>query len=284
MTISGKAKIAGVIGWPVSHSRSPLIHNSWLESLGIDGAYIPLNVAPDDFESALRALPKLGFAGVNVTIPHKERAFALLDEVDDAAKATGAVNTVTFTETGLAIGTNSDGVGFVAHLKETHGAIPTGTVVILGAGGAARGIIAALASQGCSRIVLVNRTTDKAEKLKSDFSDMIEIEVRPLSNINEAADKAELLINTSSVGMNNEGTFDIDFARLSSSAIVADIVYSPLETRLLAEAHEAGLTTLDGLGMLLHQATTGFQIWFGQKPEVTEEVRQIAANDLTKGT
>lgn len=280
MILSGKTRVAGVMGWPVGHSRSPRLQNWWLERYQIDGAYIPLPVKPEDFAEALRALPKLGFAGVNVTVPHKEMAFAAVDETSPEAKRVGAVNTVIVKEDGQLFGHNSDGFGFIENLRAgaPNWQASDGPAVVLGAGGAARGICASLLDAGAPEIFLVNRSLAKAEKLADDLKGKI----TPLAweKRNLALKSATLLVNTTSLGMSGQPELEIDLSKLPKSALVTDIVYTPLITGLLKAAKERGNPIVDGLGMLLHQARPGFVAWFGHEPEVTEELRAFMLESL----
>lgn len=272
-TISGGARLAGVMGWPIGHSLSPRIHGYWLETLGIDGAYVPLAVASENLTDALRALPKLGFAGVNITIPHKQAALAALDHVDDLARRIGAVNTVTVGAGGTLAGSNTDAFGFIEHLRAGAPRLEFGggPVVILGAGGAARGVAVALIDAGAADIRLLNRTRARAEALAGDLG--AGIEILDWRERADALDGAALLVNTTSLGMTGAEALDLSLEKLPSSAVVNDIVYAPLQTPLLAAARARGNDVVDGLGMLLHQARPGFAAWFGAEPEVTPGLR-----------
>lgn len=274
MTMSGQAKLAGVMGWPVSHSLSPRLHGFWIREYGIDGAYMPLPVSPANLEHALRVLPKLGFRGVNLTVPHKETALPFLDDVDEIAKRIGAVNTVFVLETGALSGTNTDAEGFLANLKTgVSGWTPrSGTAVVLGAGGAARAVVAGLVDAGCSSVVLLNRTASKAQALATHIGGPIT--VRDWSERNDAVEKATLLVNTTTLGMNGHAPLAIMLQALPQDAVVTDLVYAPLETPLLAEARARGNPVVDGLGMLLHQAAPGFEGWFGKRPQITPALRR----------
>jgi len=274
-TLSGKSRLAGILGWPVSHSRSPRLHGFWLARHGVDGAYMPLPVRPERFPSAVRSLVDLGFAGANVTIPHKEAAFAICDSVSDVARRAGSVNTLVFRD-GRIEGTSTDGFGFLESVRE---AVPgwrvaDGPAVILGAGGAVRAVAAALLDAGCPRLTLVNRTPARAEAIARDLGGPVEIATAP-----PLADAA-LLVNGTSLGMAGEPALDIDLAPMPPGAVVADMVYVPLETRLLAAARGRGLRAVDGLGMLLHQARPGFEAWFGVAPRVDEALRAFLLADL----
>jgi shikimate dehydrogenase len=276
--LSGRAALAGVMGWPVGHSLSPRLHGFWLRQHRIDGAYVPLAVAPDRLEQALRALPAMGFRGVNLTIPHKEPALALVDRITPAAARIGAVNTVIVGQDGL-LGDNTDGYGFIASL--VAGApdwqAGAGPAVLLGAGGAARAIAVALIDAGAPEMRLVNRTLARAETLASQLGDAARergatLTVLPWQDEGALAG-ASLLVNTTSLGMTGQPPLEVDLAPLPAEALVTDIVYNPLETGLLAAARAHGHVVVDGLGMLLHQARPGFRAWFGIDPEVTDALR-----------
>lgn len=270
--LSGAARLAGVTGWPVSHSRSPRIHNTWLNRYEIDGAYVPLPIRPEDFTSIIPALAKAGFAGLNVTIPHKEAAFAVCDHVDESARRAGAVNTLIFTPQGIE-GRNTDGYGFLANLY-SHGVNPkAGPALILGAGGAARGIGAALQEAGVD-ITFTNRTAERAAALATALSPA---KILPWEQREAALADYALLINTTSLGMTHQPPLEMRLDHAAPTLAVADIVFSPLETSLLANARLAGLKPVEGLGMLLHQAVPGFAAWFGVTPEVDEALYQIVA-------
>lgn len=269
--LTGKAVLAGVAGWPVAHSRSPLLHGTWIARHGLDAAYVPLPIAPADFATAVRGLMAAGFRGMNVTIPHKEAAFAVCDEVLPRAHRAGAVNTLVFRD-GRIIGDCTDGFGFLASLPDYE---PTrGPAVILGAGGAARAIAAALLDAGCPHLTLVNRTPERAEALARALGGPVHVSATP------PLEGAALLVNSTSLGMAGQPPLELDLSPLPDHAVVADIVYVPLETRLLAAARARGLTGVDGLGMLLHQARPGFETWFGVAPVVDEELRRIVAADI----
>ena len=275
--LSGHARLAGVFGHPVTHSRSPRLHGFWLQRYGIDGAYIPLGVAPGGFGAAVRALVDLGFRGANVTIPHKLAAFEICDAVAPFARRAGAVNTLVFRD-GRIEGSNTDGFGFLESIREAAPGwrADAGPAVLLGAGGAARAIAAALLDAGAPRVTLVNRTAAKAEALARDLGGPIHVADRP------PLEDAALLVNTTSLGMQGQPGLEVDLAPLPASAVVADIVYVPLETRLLAAARARGLVAVDGLGMLLHQARPGFEAWFGVAPQVDQALRDVVAADIPK--
>lgn len=272
MTLSGKAKLAGVIGWPVGHSRSPRLHGYWLKHLGIDGAYVPLAVKPDDFEPVLRALPRMGFVGANITVPHKEQALALADHVEPLARRIGAVNTLVVRSDGSVEGRNTDAFGFLENLR--HGAPqwnPAEAATVLGAGGAARAVCAALVDAGVPEIRLANRSAARAEQLAADIGGrftVVEWDKRA-----DALAGAGLLVNTTTLGMTGQPPLDLDLSALPLHAVVNDIVYAPLMTELLVAAAARGNRAVDGLGMLLWQAVPGFEAWFGTRPEVTPALR-----------
>ncbi len=272
--LTASARLAGVAGWPVSHSRSPLLHNHWLAQHGIDGAYVPLPVRPADFAQAVAGLRAAGFAGLNVTVPHKEAAFALCDVVEDSARQAGAVNTLVFVADGVR-GANTDGAGFLANLA-AHGVAGAGPALLLGAGGAARAIAAALLSAGI-QVSVANRSPDRAEALRAHLPGL-----RLLDWANREAAVADhaLLVNTTSLGMAGQPVLELSLDRAPPGLVVADIVYVPLETRLLAAARARGLRTVPGLGMLLHQAVPGFAAWFGVTPIVDQACHDLLAADI----
>ena len=273
--LSGRGRVAGVMGWPVAHSRSPRLHGYWLRLHGIDGAYIPLPVRPEHFATALRALPLLGFAGANVTVPHKEAALAAVDRSDATALRIGAVNTIVVASDGTLVGRNSDGFGFMENLRTgAPGWSPkTGPAVILGAGGSARAVAVALLDAGVPEIRIVNRTIERAERLSADIGGPFRIYgwAERVSALGDAA----LLVNSTTLGMKGQPSLELALDRLPRTAVVNDIVYSPLETVLLATARARGNPAIDGLGMLLHQARPGFAAWFGVEPAVTPELRDF---------
>lgn len=279
MMISGAARLAGVAGWPISHSRSPAIHGYWLEAYDIDGAYVPLAIQPNDVEEAFRALPKLGFRGWNVTLPHKEAAFRAVDERSAAAERIGAVNTVTVREDGSLHGDNTDAYGFIANLDQRVPDWPKDRpALVLGAGGAARAACFALAEAGVANIRLANRTADRAKALAAEWPE--HAEVVAWEDRAAAADGAGLVVNTTSLGMQGKAPLEMALDALPADAVVYDIVYVPLTTPLVHAAKVRGNRALDGLGMLLHQATPGFKRWFGRQPSVTEDLIQSIIKDI----
>ena len=271
---------AFVIGWPISHSRSPLIHHYWLEQLGLPGSYARVPVAPPDLATFLANIAVLGFAGGNVTLPHKEKAFAACAVTTPVAQRLKAVNTL-WIEGGQLFGDNTDVAGFLASLDAD---VPdwdksVDKAVVLGAGGAARGIVYALHSRGIRHIALVNRTRSRGEDLQRQFPE-VEIDLADFAALPALLKDADLLVNTTSLGMVGQPPLDIDLAPLPAKAIVADIVYAPLETALLRQAAARGLRTSGGLGMLLYQAAPGFARWFGREPQVTPDMRARVAADI----
>ncbi len=273
MMLTGQARLAGVLGWPVAHSRSPRLHGFWLQQHGIDGAYLPLPVRPERFGHAVRALLDLGFRGANVTVPHKLAAHGLADSLTPRARAIGAVNTLVF-ENGLIRGDNTDGEGFLRNLRAgARGWQPQrGPAVVLGAGGAARAVLVALRDAGVPEIRLLNRTRQTAEALAEELG--TPIRAAAWQDRNAALAGAELLVNTTSLGMTGQPPLELGLERLPDGAVVSDLVYAPLITPLLAAAKARGNVAVDGLGMLLHQAVPGFAAWFGIEPEVTPALRE----------
>ena len=270
-----------VVGWPIAHSRSPLIHNFWIRQLGIPNAiYERLAVPPEELQEVLRNLVDWGFIGANVTVPHKETAFSYLVRHDAIARRLKAVNTIVMTDAGLE-GRNTDGYGFMANLSQgaPNWNPKSGPAVMLGAGGAARAIAAALDDAGVPELRIVNRTPARVETLVKDLG-LKRAKVLTWNQIGEALTGANLLVNTTTLGMKGERDLDIDLTPLPSTALVTDIVYTPLETGLLRIAREHGLKTVDGLGMLLHQAVPGFEAWFGKRPQVSDELRALVLADM----
>jgi shikimate dehydrogenase len=283
MTITGMTRLAGIMGWPVTHSRSPVLHGFWLEETGIDGAYLPLPVRPENIEQALRALPILGFQGCNLTIPHKQAALSVVDRVEPLARRIGAINTIVIGSDGSLEGRNTDAFGFRENLRA---AVPdwdpkAGPAVILGAGGAARAIVAALADAGVAEIRIVNRTTARAASLARDLSTpKVTITVHSWNEVGIAQRDAGLLVNATSLGMAGEPALLLDLSSLAPLTPVVDIVYVPLETDLLATARRRGNPVVDGLGMLLHQGRPGFEAWFSTRVRVTNELRSAVLATL----
>ncbi len=281
MILSGRARLAGVFGWPVAHSLSPRLHGFWLRLHGIDGAYVPLAVVPEDFPEAVRSLARLGFAGANVTLPHKEAALAAMDRLEQSARRAGAVNTIVIGPDRRLTGSNTDGYGFLENLRAGAPGwrAADGPAVVLGAGGAARAICAALLDAGVPELRLGNRTRARAARLAGTLGGPIA--VVDWDDRAAALTDARLLVNTTSLGMSGQPALALDLGRLPRDALVNDIVYRPLETPLLAAARAHGCRVVDGLGMLLHQARPGFASWFGVMPDVTDELRAfvLAAGD-----
>jgi len=278
MTEVTRTPAACLIGWPAAHSRSPLIHHYWLRTLGIEGGYNIEAVPPEGFAEFVLHLSTHGFVGANVTIPHKERALALT-RPDDRARAVGAANTLWYQD-GELRSTNTDIEGFINNLDAcAPGWDSAGEALVLGAGGSSRAVVFGLIERGVRRVHLANRTIDRARAMADQFG----AQVHPVS-WDEAADllpRANLLVNATSLGMHGQGALELDIGRLPPQAVVADLVYVPLQTPLLAAARARGLRTADGLGMLLHQAVRGFELWFGRRPEVTAELRALVEADLT---
>jgi shikimate dehydrogenase len=271
---------ACVIGWPVEHSRSPLIHRYWLKHYGIDGDYVKEAVRPEELARFLGSLGARGYAGANVTLPHKEAALRAAESADEAAMAIGAANTLWLDPDGTLHASNTDAYGFMTNLEAEAPDWNAGRrpVMLLGAGGAARAILHGLLAAGVSRILLANRTRDRAEDLAEAFGEAVEMV--DWADRNRALQGCGLLVNATSLGMTGKEALDVDLAALPNDAVVAEIVYSPLETDLLAAARARGNRVVDGLGMLLHQAVPGFERWFGVRPEVTPELRAHVAASL----
>jgi shikimate dehydrogenase len=278
--LSGRTRLAGVMGWPVAHSLSPRLHGHWLLRYGIDGAYVPLPVPPERLGQALGALAALGFAGVNLTIPHKERAVALMDRLSPTAERIGAVNTVVVAADGTLSGDNTDGSGFIAALSQSAaGWRPeAGPAVLLGAGGAARAVAVALLDAGVPEVRLLNRTPERARALADELGGPVH--AAEWAARAAALDGAALLVNTTSLGMQGQPPLVLTLDALPRTALVTDVVYTPLITPLLAIAQARGNPVVDGLGMLLHQARPGFRAWFGVDPEVGDDLRAVVAAGL----
>jgi shikimate dehydrogenase len=278
-TAMTKPRAACLIGWPAAHSRSPLIHHTWLRALGIEGGYTIESVPPEDVAEFITHLAHYGFIGANVTIPHKERAL-LLSVPDERAKAVGAANTLWY-EGDTLRSTNTDIEGFIHNLDASApGWDGIEDALVLGAGGSSRAVIFGLIERGIRRVHLANRTMERAQALADQFG--AAVLPLPWEAVGEVLPRAGLLVNTTSLGMKGQPALAIDVGRLPPHAVVADLVYVPLQTPLLAAAQAHGLKTADGLGMLLHQAVRGFELWFGQRPEVTPELRALVEDDLTK--
>ena len=267
--------LAGVIGSPIAHSKSPLLHGHWLKTLGIKGHYIPMDVAPENLETVLRALPQAGFVGVNLTVPHKLAPLEIADMVTDRATLIGAANTRIFREDGKIHADNTDGYGFIENLRQNapDWDPKAGPAVVLGAGGAARAIVASLLDAGVPQILLTNRTRMRAESLQSDFG--AKIKVIDWIQAGNILEDAATVVNTTSLGMMGKPELRVPLDGLRKGALVTDLVYNPLQTRLLREATEMGCVTVDGLGMLIHQAVPGFERWFGTRPTSDAATRSV---------
>ena len=274
MTLS-KIPLAGVIGAPIAHSKSPKLHAHWLYKTDLPGHYVPLHIEPNDLEQTLRTLPKLGFVGLNVTVPHKEEVMRYVDVVTDRATLIGAANTLIFRPDGKIKADNTDGFGFIRNL--TTGAPDwnpdAGPALVLGSGGAARAVIAALLEAGVREILLTNRTRARAENLKDIFGPKVKI--IDWIDAGNAIDDAALLVNTTSLGMQGKPELRVPLDGLKRDTVVTDLVYAPLKTGLLSVAEEMGCLTVDGLGMLIHQAAPGFQHWFGVHPPIDDATRAV---------
>jgi len=275
MSMSGSARLAGVVGWPVAQSLSPALHGHWLGQHGIDGAYVPLAVQPADFARVLDGLRRAGFRGVNVTVPHKQAAFALADRHDATARAVGAANLLRFDSGGIQA-CNSDAAGLAAALAEGHANVQGRAAAIWGAGGTARAAICALADMGAAEIRLFNRTPSHAQALAAEFAPLVN---RPVTAAGydawaQASRDVALVVHTTSAGMKKAPPLDLPLTGLPGDAVVFDVVYNPLETALLARARARGLRVVDGLGMLMHQAVPSFEAFFGVRPEVTPALRR----------
>jgi shikimate dehydrogenase len=271
--------LAGVIGWPINHSKSPRLHGHWLQRHGINGAYVAMGVEPRDLEAAFRALPLLGFRGVNVTIPHKENVLKMATKVSDRASLIGAANTITFREDGTIYADNTDGYGFIENLRAGAPGwkASEGPALVLGAGGAARSIISSLLSDGAPEIRLANRTRSRADFLADQFG--AKVKVVDWLHVEDAFDGVATIVNTTSLGMVGMPALQLSLKRAPKTALVTDIVYSPLKTPLLEEAESRRMRWVDGLGMLLHQGRPGFEAWFGVAPAVDDELRALMLAD-----
>lgn len=270
-----KTPVAAVIGHPISHSKSPRMHNFWLEQFGIEGYYIPLDIDPKKFERSVRNLSELGLVGANITIPYKEKVLKIADKISDRAALVGAANTLTFLQNGGVYADNTDGYGFLQNIKSKYSdwSAREGISVVFGAGGASRAILGALIEDGASDIILANRTRSRADQLRSDFG--AKIKVVEWMKIQNYLSDASTIINTTSLGMLGKADLPIPLNTLKKHTLVTDIVYSPLETHLLATAAKMGCRTVDGLGMLIHQAIPGFERWFGTKPSDSQALREL---------
>lgn len=265
--------MAGVMGWPVMHSRSPKIHNYWFARYGLAGTYVPLAIKAEGLKAALRALAPLGFAGCNLTIPHKEAAFAIVDRIDPLARRIGAINCVVVAPDGTLDGRNNDGFGYIESILEAqpNWRAEAGPIVVIGAGGGARAVLVSLADRGAREIRLINRSPERAKALAQEFGGPIE--ALPWSERHAVLGGAAMLVNTTSQGMTGQPALDLALDKLPTSALVSDIIYVPRETPLLVAARQRGNRTVNGLGMLLNQARPAFHAWFGVMPEVTVELR-----------
>ena len=267
--------VAAVIGHPVNHSRSPRMHNFWLAHFGLEGYYIPLDIDPKKFERSIRNLPELGLVGANITIPYKEKVLKIADKISDRAALVGAANTLTFLPNGGIYADNTDGYGFLQNIKSKYKdwSAREGISVVFGAGGASRAILAALIEDGASDIILANRTRSRADQLRSDFG--AKIKVVEWMKIQNYLSEASTVINTTSLGMVGKTDLPIPLNALKKNTLVTDIVYTPIETHLLATAAKMGCRTVDGLGMLIHQAIPGFERWFGIRPGDSQALREL---------
>ena len=267
--------VAAVLGHPINHSKSPKLHNYWLSLFNIDGYYIPLNIDPRNFENSVRALSGLGFVGANVTIPYKEKVLKIADKISDRAAIIGAANTLTFLQDGSIYADNTDGYGFLQNIKCKYNdwSAGEGVSVVFGAGGASRAILGALIEDGASEVILANRTRSRADQLRSDFG--AKIKVVDWMKVQNYLSDASTVINATSLGMEGKAELPIPLQGLKKNTLVTDIVYTPLKTPLLVNAAKKGCRTVDGLGMLIHQAIPGFERWFGVKPDVSENLREL---------
>lgn len=273
-----KIPLAGVIGSPIAHSKSPTLHNYWLKRLDLPGQYMPLDVAQKDLGEVLRAMPKMGYVGANVTIPHKETVLGLVDRVTDRAALIGAANTLVFRADGQIFADNTDGHGFIENLRKgaKGWSASAGPAVVFGAGGAARATLAALLDAGASEVRIANRTRARADALRAEFGARVEVfEWVKAGNMLEGA---KTVVNCTALGMQGKPALKVPLDALSTDAVVTDLVYTPLDTKLLEAARKKGCQVVDGLGMLIHQAAPGFERWFGKKPPVDEDVRQVVLN------
>lgn len=275
MTDENRIPLAGVIGSPISHSKSPRLHGHWLRRYGLNGFYIPMDIAQSDLEQAVRMLPRLGFVGINVTVPHKETVLGLADLVTDRAALIGAANTLIFRRDGKIHADNTDGYGFVQNLRQNapDWSPKSGPAAVFGAGGAARAVVASLIETGVPELRISNRTRARAEALRAEFG--AKVHVYDWVQAGNMLDGAATVVNTSALGMVGKPDLRVPLDGLSRTAVVNDLVYTPLQTTLLQRAAEIGCTTVDGLGMLLHQAAPAFERWFGIRPEVDDDLRRV---------
>jgi shikimate dehydrogenase len=275
--------LAGVMGWPVMHSRSPLLHNYWFRQHNLAGTYVPLAIRPEGLAAALRALHPLGFAGCNLTIPHKQEAMKVVDEADTLAKAIGAISCVVVRPDGSLAGTNNDCDGFIQNIRQEQPGwrADLGPSVVIGAGGGARAVCYGLAQAGAREIRLVNRTFDRAKHVADEFGEPLT--ALPWEQRHDALDGAAMVVNTTSLGMVGQAALDINLDKLPARAVAADIIYIPLETPFLAAARKRGNPTVNGLGMLLHQGRPAWRAWFGIEPVVTAELRAMVENTIPEG-
>lgn len=281
MTHPDRFLLAAVMGWPVMHSRSPMMHNYWMEQQGLAGTYVPLAIEPGTLEAALRALHPLGFSGCNLTIPHKLDAMTIVDEVDDVAKKIGAISCVVVREDGSLFGTNNDWLGFIGNIKQEQPdwRADAGPIAVIGSGGGGRAVVYGLLDEGAPAIRLVNRTRARAEAVASEFGGPIT--VYPWEERHEVLDGVAMAVNVTNQGMVGEAALDLKLDKLPETALAADIIYAPLETPYLAAARERGNRTVNGLGMLIHQGPPAWKLWFGVVPEVTQELKERMERSLT---
>jgi len=280
MTHPDRFYLAGVMGMPIMHSRSPMLHNYWFKQQGMAGSYVPLAIQPAGLAAALRALHPMGFSGCNLTIPHKQEAMKIVDEVNDAARLIGAISCVTVRADGSLLGSNNDAFGFIRNIQQAQPQwrADAGPIVVIGAGGGSRAVCFGLMQEGAREIRLVNRSDARAQQLADDFG--VPLQAYPWAQRHDVLAGAALVVNTTSQGMVGQTPLDIHLDPLPSSALVTDIVYSPLETPLLAAARLRGNVTVDGLGMLLHQGPPAWKSWFGLEPKVTPELRALVEQSL----
>jgi shikimate dehydrogenase len=274
--------LAGVMGWPVMHSRSPMLHNYWFKQYDLAGSYVPLAIRPEGLGAALRALHPLGFAGVNLTIPHKQQALTIVDEVDTVARSIGAISCVVVRPDGSLAGTNNDCWGFIQNVRQEQPSwrADRGPIVVIGAGGGSRAVCYGLAQEGAREIRLVNRTFARATGIADEFGGPIK--ALPWERRHDALDGAAMVVNTTSLGMVGQPALDISLDKLPASAVAADIIYIPLETPFLAAARRRGNRTVNGLGLLLNQGRPAWKAWFGLEPEVTVELRRMIEGTVSK--